>query len=111
MVKNLKKERAILADQTDAKRADLSHVQLYADFLHPCPILPRMWNNFQLINCPPVSSFFHLSHLTLCPILPNLSDIYIIIEESWNANLFQLLLVLFHFIFTFTMEERYSHFY
>ena len=105
MAKNLKKEKAILADQTDAKRADLSHVQLYADCFHSCPILPRMWNNFQLFNCPPVSSFFHLSHLTLCPILPNLSDIYIIIEASWNANLFQLLLVLFHFIFTYTMED------
>ena len=35
MVKNLKKEKAILADQTHSKRADLSHVQLYADFFAP----------------------------------------------------------------------------
>jgi hypothetical protein len=42
MVKNLKKEKAVLADQTDAKRADLSHVQLYADVFHPCPILPSV---------------------------------------------------------------------
>ena len=42
MVKNLKKEQTILADQTDAKRADLLHVQLYADRLHACPILPRV---------------------------------------------------------------------
>ena len=79
MVKNLKQEQTILADQTDAKRADLLHVQLYADRLHACPILPRVWKNFQF---------------------------YIIIEESWNANLFQLLLALFHFIFTFTTEEQ-----
>ena len=38
-VENLKKEKAILADQTDAKRADLLHVQLHADYFHPCPVL------------------------------------------------------------------------
>ena len=37
-------------------------------------------------------------------------NIYIIIEASWNANLFQLLLVLFQFIFTITTEERNRHF-
>ena len=38
------------------------------------------------------------------------SAIYIIIQASRNANLFQVLLVLFHFIFTFTTEERNRHF-
>ena len=55
MAKIIKKEKAILTDQTDAKRADLLRVQLYADCFHPCPVLPRMWQNFQLINCTPVS--------------------------------------------------------
>ena len=36
--------------------------------------------------------------------------ISIIIEASWNANLFQLLLVLFQFIFTITTEEHNRHF-
>ena len=41
---------------------------------------------------------------------PNWSEIYSIIEASWKANLFQLPLVLFHFIFTITIEERNRHF-
>ena len=76
MVKNLKKEKAILADQTDAKRADC-----------------HTYSFMQIVST-------HVPFSRVC------DKISIIIEASWNANLFQLLLVLFHFIFTITIANH-----
>ena len=78
-----------------------------------CRLFPPMSRSPTHVTTFPVnqlsSSFIIFSSLT-CPVLPNVSEIYIIIEASWNANLFQLLLVLFQLIFTITMEERNRHF-
>ena len=84
MVKNLKKEKAILTDQTDAKRADfytysfMQIVSTHVPFSHVCDNISSLSTVLQFHN------FFtsHISDYAILQFFYIITEIYIITEAS-----------------------------